>query len=274
MTIDPRRPGKVVLLVATLLVMAGSLAAHDLFLKLDSYFLPVNTAVRVPVLNGTFTKSESVVARDRVAGITVLGPGGATSLDTTALTARGDTSFINLRTGPEGTYVLGFSVRPRENSRTGAEFMEYLKAEGMDDLHDQLIRTGVPTGSVSQRYAKHVKAIFQVGDSRSDSWARPLGYQAEIVPLENPTVLRPGDTLRIRCLIGGVPAAGVTVIVGGQTPAGTPHREVRLRTDPDGMAAIPLTAGRAYAKFLVARPTKEVGINYDTHWATLTFAVR
>jgi len=53
---------------------ASSLAAHELFLKLATYFLPAETPVRVLLLNGTFSKSEGVVARDRIAG-------GARALD-------------------------------------------------------------------------------------------------------------------------------------------------------------------------------------------------
>ena len=32
--------------------------AHDLFLRLDTYFLEPHARVQIPVLNGTFIKSE------------------------------------------------------------------------------------------------------------------------------------------------------------------------------------------------------------------------
>src|SRR6266566_1881443 len=57
------------------LLLVASLA-HDLFLKLDTYFLEPRTRVRVTVLNGTFAKSEGFVAPDRVADISVVAPGG------------------------------------------------------------------------------------------------------------------------------------------------------------------------------------------------------
>ena len=47
--------------------------------------------------------------------------------------------------------------------------------------------------------------MFQVGAARSETWATPFGYPAEIVPLENPYSLRRGATLRVRCLVDGQP---------------------------------------------------------------------
>src|SRR6266511_5621002 len=49
-----------------LMITASVLLAHDLFLKLDSYFVPPNTLVRVAVLNGSFSSSEGAVAPDRL----------------------------------------------------------------------------------------------------------------------------------------------------------------------------------------------------------------
>ena len=114
MSLDVWRRARNPLLVAILALTASSLAAHDLFLKLTTYFLPTDTPVRVLVLNGTFTKSEGTVARDRIADLALVAPSGRQSLDTTAIAARHDTSDLHLRTAGEGTYVLGLSVRPRE----------------------------------------------------------------------------------------------------------------------------------------------------------------
>lgn len=275
MRIRLRRLWQPLAALAGFALIAGSLAAHDLFLKLDTYFLPKDTAVRVPVLNGTFSKSEGVVARDRVAVLTLSGPAGAASLDTTALSARSDTSFINLRTGGEGTYVLGLSVRPREIALTGEQFNGYLKEEGLDDVLAERTRGGKLAEPAKERYAKHVKAIFQVGAARSDNWSTPLGYPAEIVPLENPYALKRGATLRVRCLLEGRPGANLTVLAGGRTRTGGRQTPIKVRTDADGIASIPLAAaGKWYVKFIRMQPATETGITHQSQWATLTFEVR
>lgn len=265
---------RTLLVLGSLSLAASSLAAHDLFLKLNTYFLPANTAVRVPVLNGTFSKSESVVARDRIAGLTLVGPGGSTPLDTLALTARGDTSFISLQSGGDGTYVLGLSVKPRDVDYTGAEFNAYLKAEGYADVLAERLRTG-DLAPGKRRYATHVKAVFQVGGAPSETYSAILGSPAEIVPVDNPLGLKRGATLRLRCLIDGQPVAGLMVTAGGQGLRGSTINEVHLRTDAEGIARLALTdAGRWYVKFAKMRPSTVQGLNYESQRTTLTFEVR
>ena len=254
---------------------AGALAAHDLFLKLDSYYLPMHAAVRVTSLNGTFTKSEGAVARDRVEDLALVGPRGRRRLDTAALAAHHDTSDLHLRTEAEGTYVLGLSVRAREIALTSAQFNEYLKEEGIEDVLAERTRSGMLGEPAKERYAKHVKAIFQVGKTRSDAYATVLGYPAEIVPLENPYKLKPGATLRVRCLIGGQPMGGLVVLAGGGGPEGDHLAALASRTNADGVAKIRLrSAGKWYVKFIRMRPSTLTGINYESQWATLTFQVR
>jgi hypothetical protein len=275
MNIDARRWLRKFLPVLVLILAAGPLAAHDLFLKLASYFLPAHTPVRVLLLNGTFSKSEGAVARDRMADIALVGPGGRTALDTTAVSTQRDTTILRLRTMGAGTYVLGVSVRPREIALTGEQFNGYLKEEGIDDMLAERTRSGMLAEAAKERYAKHVKAIFQVGNARSDGYATVLGYTAEIVPLENPYTLKSGATLRVRCLINGQPAAGLTVLSGGVTPGGAAISEARAVSDSAGIARIRLASGgRWFVKFIRMQHSTQPGITHESQWATLTFEVR
>ena len=80
---------RTVVLAGTLLLVASLAWAHDLFLKLDAYFLEPHTRVRVSVLNGTFTKSEGFVAPDRIADISVISPAGRDRLAAANVWSRG-----------------------------------------------------------------------------------------------------------------------------------------------------------------------------------------
>ena len=57
----------VALTLGLMLVSATAALAHDMFVKPTRYFAPENSEVRVRVLNGTFTKSENSIARNRLA---------------------------------------------------------------------------------------------------------------------------------------------------------------------------------------------------------------
>jgi hypothetical protein len=51
--------------VASLICLVASAAAHDLFLKFDSFFLEPNKKTIVRLMNGYFNRSENAVARGK-----------------------------------------------------------------------------------------------------------------------------------------------------------------------------------------------------------------
>lgn len=263
---------RVVLLAGGLLSLATVLWAHDLFLKLDSYFLEPGVTARVPVLNGTFATSENSVTADRIGAITLVSPEGTAALDTTAWSVKGDTSYVTIRAGAAGTYVLGASVRPRALSMTATDFNAYLEEDGITDMLETRRRKSELERPARERYSKHVKAIFQVGDRVSDGYGTVLGYPAEIVPLANPYGLKAGDELAVRCLVDGKPVE-VTVLTGGEGPSG-PIAQRSARSGADGVARVRVDGpGRWYIKFVHMAEVSEPELDYESKWATLTFAV-
>lgn len=84
---------RVVAGAAALLAGAATIAAaHDLFLKPEAFFVRPQSTVRLVVLNGTFTTNEGAVTRDRLRELTVVGPAGRTTGDTTGWQASGKTT--------------------------------------------------------------------------------------------------------------------------------------------------------------------------------------
>src|SRR5919202_1531894 len=162
--------------VLLLLTTAAALAAHDLFLKPDSYFVAPGASLTIRVLNGTFSKSENAVAKDRVRDISVVSPGGRMQLDTAAWADRGDTSVLTVPTGESGTYVIGASTRPRELELRAKDFNAYLASDGVPDVLAARRRDHELDRPARERYSKHPKALVQVGDTRSGAFDTALGY--------------------------------------------------------------------------------------------------
>lgn len=260
----------IVISALILLGTAGTLLAHDLFLKLDSYFVPPGANLVVRVLNGTFTKSEGAVAKDRVRDITVMAPAGLTQLDTTAWAAQGDTSLLAVSTRESGTYVIGASLRPLEITLEAKEFNAYLEHDGVPDVLAARRKANELNLPARERYSKHVKALVQVGDRRTDGYQTAFGYPAELIPLDNPYILKPGGMLRVRAVVDGEPVANQLVIAGGHTT------ERAARTDSAGVARIRISSpGAWYVKFIYMQPAAgDSTIDYESKWATLTFGVR
>ena len=259
-----------------LLATAGTLSAHDMFLKPDRFFVEPGARLVVRVLNGTFSKSENAVTRDRVRDVSIAGPGGRVRLDSAAWSDRGDTSVLTVRTGESGTYVIGASTRPRDFQLEAKAFNAYLASDGVPDVLAARRRDHELDRPARERYSKHVKALIQVGARRGDDFATALGYPAELVPLDNPYALGPGGTLRVRALVDGAPAANQLVIAGGRTPSGGRIAQRSTRTDSAGVARFRLgSRGAWYVKFIhMERVAGDASIDYESKWATLTFAVR
>jgi len=265
---------KHLLTAALLLGCASVLLAHDLFLKLETYFVPPRTTVRIAVLNGSFTKSEAAVTPDRLRDLSMVTSGGRVALPRASWQPHGDTTWLTLMTGEAGTYVVGASLLPREIALAAKDFNAYLEEDGIPDVLAARTRDGELMKNARERYQKHVKAMFQVGDLRTRSFETVLGYAAEIVPLTNPYFVVLGDTVAFRCLVDGQPVAQQLVIAGGARDS-TRIPEVRARSDTQGVARFVIrTPGKWYVKFVHMVPVQGDSVNYESKWATLTFQVR
>lgn len=266
---------RVSLLASALVVTAAStLRAHDLFLKLETYFLQPHANVRVALLNGTFTKSGNAVTRDRVRDFRVTGPDTVYFPPAAGWHDDRDTTFIDFTTGGPGTYLIGVSTGPKEIALRAKEFNAYLKEEGVLDMLARRKATDELEVPARERYSKHVKAIIQVGDVRTSGSGRALDYAAEVVPLENPYALKVGDTFTVQCLVDGTPLRSHVVLAGYQTGKARP-KETSLRTNGQGMASVRLTStGRWYVKFVSMVRSADGTVDYESKWATLTWEVR
>jgi len=216
------------------------------------------------------------VSRDRLADLSLVGPFGKKTLDVTAWSEKAPQSTVRIETQGPGTYVLGAAIKPKMLELKGREFNAYLKDEGIDHVlarRKQQARLEEPS---RERYAKYPKALMQVGGATSPEFGTVLGYEAEIVPLQNPYALKAGDVLTVRCLVLGKPLPNYVVLAGGRR-AGSEKRldAQRLMTDAEGVAAVKLAAaGEYYVKFVHMQEVDGPEANYESRWATLTFGVR
>ena len=271
--------------VLFLLLAAGLFSSHDMFLKLDTYFLPPDSATIVQLYNGTFEESSNVIARDRMEDVSVVAAGRRTRLDTTQWSERDSTTLLQLQTGAPGTYVVSVSTRARSIALAADDFNGYLEHDGILDMLQSRTENNTLDQDAVELYSKHVKSIFQVGEESSTDWQTVLGYPLEFVPLENPYDLHAGHDLGIRLLRDGQPLADQLVYVG--TPGdshshshdgGKTHTHTasttQHRTDADGTLTMELpTEGEYYLRTIQLVESTDPELTHESNWATLTFAV-
>ena len=285
------------------LLLFGALllfSSHDMYLKLDSYFLQPNTQATIKLFNGTFEKSENVITRDRMRDMSLVGNGERLAVDAVQWSEKDSITILNFTTGAPGTWVAGVSTGPRNIEMSGADFNSYLEHDGILDMLEWRRENQAMDLPAVEKYSKHVKTIFQVGDKTSEDWKTVLGYPIEFVPLENPYDLHPGHTLSVQLLFRGEPLANELVYVGldadgSETLSDHTHGEgeaqdhehadasdgdhthtggTQLRTDDQGIAKVFLPAkGIWYLRTIHLVPSEEAGLTHESNWATLSFAV-
>ncbi|MEO7512341.1 MAG: DUF4198 domain-containing protein, partial [Gemmatimonadaceae bacterium] len=234
-----RRVAPLVIAVTLLLASFTLAMAHDMLVKPTRFFAPENAEVRVRLMNGTFSKSENSIARNRLADASVLTPRGRIALDTAEWGVRGDTSTFHIHTRGAGTYVIGVSTKPSQIDLSADDFNLYLQDDGIPDVLEARRKSGELNKPAKERYHKHVKALVQVGNARSAHYATPMGYPAEIMPTTNPYSLKAGATLLVKTLVDGKPVANQLVMFGGEISGKEAMEQKSTRSDANGMASIP-----------------------------------
>ncbi len=265
---------KLISAVLLSLLLVASIVAHDLFLKTDSFFLKPNSKFKIDVMNGTFQESEGAVSYARLNDVSVVAGGKREHPKETDLTKNETTAFLNLTTGAPGTYVVGLSTKSREIALKAEDVNGYLKEDGLPDTLEERRVNGELDKDAKERYAKHVKAILQVGGKQTDDYKTVLGYPVELVPQQNPYKVKKGGTLDILCLRDGKPLAGQVVLAGRETN-GKLTVAPELRSDAKGMIKLRLdAAGKWYVKFINMTKLDDPDLNYESKWTTLTFELK
>lgn len=260
---------------ACLLLAFCVLSAHELFLKSDNYFLQPDTDAEVYLINGTFDESENAITTDRIINPRIIGPGYDITPEPDHYAIRDKVTYLEWKTGSAGTYVAGISTKPRMIELTGREFTDYLEHEGLTDVIASREQQGMTNKTANEQYAKHVKALLQVGDNPTDDYQQELGYPVEFIPLQNPYSLQAGDEITFRLIADGEPLPNQTVHCSYRSPTHVNQKENMMRTNARGEVTFTLDEpGQWYVATIHMVTSNDPGIDYISEWATLTFGVQ
>ena len=226
-------------------------SSHDMFLKLDTYYLDPNVESTIVLLNGTFDLSENSIDRNRMIDVSLVGNGIRTSVDNTQWHDQDNATILTFNSGEAGTWVAGVSTKARNIKLAADDFNNYLEHDGvLDELNWRKENNALETDAV-EKYSKHVKTIFQVGDLKTDDWKTVLNYPIEFVPLSNPYDIHPGEEIKFKLLLNGSPLTNQLIYVGSGTSEhshdhdhehqGDDHQHTdatQLKTDNNGVITV------------------------------------
>lgn len=289
-----------------LLSLIVILCSHDLYVKLDTYFLKINQEATINLYNGTFEKSENIITRDRMLDASLLFNGKRLQIDTTQWQDQ-DSTITKFAFAPfeMGTYVAGVSTKARNIELTAEKFNNYLKHDGVLDMLEYRKKNNQLDKDAIESYQKHVKAIFQVGKEKTDDWKTVLGYPIEFIPLTNPYGKYTGDKIEVKLLLNGKPLSNQLVYsnhIHGKHHHDHGHDHQKheykhdnhdhthdskeneehthtdgdeLRTNADGIVTVDLKHDGIYylRTIYMENVTDNTELTHQSKWATLTFEV-
>ncbi len=277
-----------------LLIALTLLCSHDLYVKMETYFLQPNQESALSLYNGTFEKSENIITRDRMLDVSVMAQGERVPINPSQWQDK-DSSItqLNFKTGKAGTYVVGVSTKARNIELSADKFNSYLENEGVLDVLEYRTKNNLLDQNAVESYEKHVKAIYQVGDVKTNDWNTKLGYPIEFVPQANPYEKYRGDKLKVQLLLDGKPLPNQLVYADyiksahahkqsdhDHTPEhdGEAHTHTsgqQLRTNDQGIVAVNLPEeGIYYLRTIhMGNVTDSDELTHRSKWTTLTFEV-
>jgi len=270
------------------------LCSHDLYLKMGTYFLQPNQESIVSLYNGTFEKSENIITRDRILDASVIAQRERVSINPNQWKDKDSTiTQLNFKTGKTGTYVVGVATKARKIELTADKFNSYLEHDGVLDILKYRTNNNLLGQDAVESYEKHVKAIYQVGEVKSDDWNTVLGYPIEFVPQVNPYEKYSGDNLKVKLLFDGKPLPNQLVYADYIKSAhlhdhsehdhkhahdGESHTHTsgqQLRTNNLGIVEVKLPEDGIYylrtIHMITVNDSDE--LTHQSKWATLTFEV-
>lgn len=257
-------------------VLAGSVAAHDLWLQPNAFWIAAGSAAPTSVQVGHGRNRERwSVDVARVLSLRSVGPGNAVMDHMPALRTAGLSQDAPLRFERAGTHVLSMVSGHATSELPAEQFRSYLAEEGLTPAQTHRRQTGADARPGREIYSRRAKALVQVGPvsrSAQPQVTRPLGLTLELVPEQNPYTLAPNAALPVRVYYQGRPLPGALVKLYDLAADAEPTATARSDAQGRVRITLPRRQGAWLVNVIWTRPiTGDARGDYDTTFSSLTF---
>ncbi len=275
------KSGVRVITIALFLLPVDVVYPHDVWLLPEQFILSKGDVMIVHQLAGSEldVEVELPVLRRMTPGFSLITSGGSVDLLS---------ELPDIRIQPEVKPVLqrqvdsdGLVLLTMEHAFFHTEFpnekfSEYLEHEGVETktFHDQIERRS----SQRERYARTLKSLIRVGETaEGDLYKQVIGQKLEILLLQNPYLMDPGDKLQVQILFEGktLPDKLVTAFNGDGTQLVSTSK---VHTNSEGIAEFTLDrAGFWLIRLVHLLPCSEryegdcSDVDWESYWTSYSF---
>jgi uncharacterized GH25 family protein len=260
-----------VLLIIALAGLSSTAAAHDFWLRPETFRLQSGQIINVvPMLGHGHDRQRWEADPRRIIELYSFSLAGKTDYYPSALPVRPGES-IRLTFRKTGVHVLGLATDHARNELPPDRFATYLREEGLDlILADRRLR-GEEEQPGREIYSRCAKVILEVVGTRSLNTPimHPLGLKLEIVPEGDPRQASGATPLRI--YYEGKPLVGALVTIWRLDADAGPQSS--LRTDIEGRVLMEAQGPGLWQVNVVwsKRLARHPWADFETTFSSLTF---
>lgn len=259
------------ILTLSLLVLVAFAQAHEFWLQPQKFRFAIGEAVEVDFKMGENFEGESWdLTKHKVERLNVYTTKGKADVVKDVQAGKSKNLSYNLAT--EGTHLFVMQSNAAFIELDGEKFNEYLKEDGLEDVLDQRTNKGELDKSAKEHYTRYAKLLIQSGDKTDDVYKQHTGLKHEIVPMQNPALLKVGDTMECLILFKSKPAVHQMIKVWSRT--GNKTFLQNMYTGKDGMVKFPISSEGAWMVSTVRMDaSKNPTVDYESSWASLVFGI-
>ncbi|UOQ71838.1 DUF4198 domain-containing protein [Hymenobacter cellulosilyticus] len=255
---------------------AATAWAHEFWLLPSHFFVAPGTRINLHVFVGeNFTGHRWPGKSARLTSFVHYAPND--TVDLTRMATQQDTLNTSVEVVQPGVHLLSFSTNNAFLELDAEKFNTYLKDNGLERVSYLRQQRGETSKPGRELYRRCAKTLVQVGPSRPDTsnvHAWSTGQPLEIIPEQNPYLLKPDASLTCLVRYNGKPLPATLVQVWQRT-AGQPTQISKLYTNKNGRVLFRLNSPGNYmvsSVYMDAATDRKVA-DWQSTWATLTFGI-
>lgn len=262
---------KKLLLTLAIVVVGGLASAHEFWLRPQKFRYAVGEELKADLMVGeNFSGEFWDLSKHKVEKLELFNPLGKKDLTKEVKPTKGKN--ISYKFAGEGTHLFALQSNAAFIELDGEKFNAYLKEDGLENILQRRTEKKELDKPSKENYTRYAKLIVQSGSKKDDIYKRKIGLKHEIIPLNNPSVLKSGDYMECRVLFDNEPAKHQLVkvwnIIGNRTFL------QNIYTEDDGTLKFPISnAGPWMVSTVRMEPSKNVEVDYESSWASLVFGI-
>jgi len=276
---------KITLTASLVLGLTLLTVAHEFWLQPQRFFAAIGDVIPVEIMVGeAFQGERSEGKKNRIIQYVHLANGIKEDLAPGITNDHYGAASVTLKT--PGTHLITFANTPKFLSMRADSFLLYLKEDGLDNVIAARKQLSQAEGQKRSRelYRRCVKTLIQAGDKPDGTFATNTGMPLEIIPIQNPYMLKPGQTADFQVLFERKPLPMALVRYWNRDAANQLHEEQK-RSDAQGRVQFALRAGRNMVSLVQMVPytgMTQTGMaqpdfpqaDWISYWGSLTFGCK